>query len=446
MTAPATGAPTAPPDPTAARTATPGTSTAIEVTDLRVRFRRCRTDALAGVNLTVRQDETVALIGTNGAGKSTLLRSLVRLVEPVGGRITLGDTDVTAASRRELRTLRRDVGFVFQRFHLVPRLTAFHNVVHGAMGRRGTRCASPLTAPGEVRREAMRALERVGLADHADRRVDTLSGGQQQRVAVARMLMQRPRIVLADEPVASLDPSSANTVLELLTSVATEGVGQPHHPGSGLGIDLRDRGRARTGGGGAGHRGGRDGLLRPVLRRTDRGSRARPAGGAARAGGRPVLPSATVSRDAAGRVTAIDPDPGAPPYDPASDDMPTGSLLLVPAAVDLHLDNLVQRRRPRAGVTLEHAAVITALDAECTASGITTVCVAARCEHSPRKGIDIADALPPRRGRRGPGPVAELRLAHPRRTERLPRAVHLAGQRAGGRGGVGRRLRHPVLR
>src|SRR5690606_19264231 len=120
------------------------------------------------------------------------------------------------------------------------------------------------------------------------RRVDTLSGGQQQRVAVARMLMQRPRIVLADEPVTSLDPSSANTVLELLTSVATEGVGQPHHPGSGLGIDLRDRGRARTGGRGAGHRGGRDGLLRPVLRRTDRGSRARPAGGAARAGGDPV--------------------------------------------------------------------------------------------------------------------------------------------------------------
>ena len=108
--------------------------------------------------------------------------------------------------------------------------------------------------------------------------------------------------------------------------------------------------------------------------------------------GRPVLPSATVSLDAAGRVTAIDPDPGAPPYDPAPDDMPTGSLLLVPAAVDLHLDNLVQRRRPRAGVTLDHAAVITALDAECAASGIATVCVAARCEHSPRKGIDIADA------------------------------------------------------
>jgi phosphonate transport system ATP-binding protein len=195
---------------------------AIEVNDLRVRYRRTAAPALAGVHLRVQQGETVALIGTNGAGKSTLLRCLVRLIEPTSGTVTLAGTDVTAASRRSLRGIRRDVGFVFQRFHLIPRISVFHNVVHGAMGRHGTRCAWPLTSPRDVRREAMESLERVGLAGYADRRVDTLSGGQQQRVAIGRMLMQRPTIILADEPVASLDPASATTVMELMCSIAAE--------------------------------------------------------------------------------------------------------------------------------------------------------------------------------------------------------------------------------
>lgn len=118
----------------------------------------------------------MALIGTNGAGKSTLLRCLVRLIEPTSGTVALAGTDVTAAPKRALRGIRRDVGFVFQRFHLIPRLTVFHNVVHGAMGRHGTRCAWPLTSPADVRREAMESLEQVGLAGMAGQRVDTLSG------------------------------------------------------------------------------------------------------------------------------------------------------------------------------------------------------------------------------------------------------------------------------
>ncbi|WP_197373847.1 phosphonate ABC transporter ATP-binding protein [Mycolicibacterium baixiangningiae] len=199
-----------------------GTEVAIQVDDLQLRYRRADANVLAGVNLRVHQGETVALIGTNGAGKSTLLRCLVRLVEPTGGTVTLAGTDVTSVSKRAMRGIRRDIGFVFQRFHLLPRLTVMHNVIHGAMGRRGTRCAWPLTSPGEVRREAMESLERVGLASFADRRVETLSGGQQQRVAIARMLMQRPRMILADEPVASLDPASATAVMELLSSIAAE--------------------------------------------------------------------------------------------------------------------------------------------------------------------------------------------------------------------------------
>jgi phosphonate transport system ATP-binding protein len=195
---------------------------AIEVANLSVRYRRNTAVALSGVDLRVREGETVALIGTNGAGKSTLLRCLVRLVEPAEGTIIIGGTTVTGASRRALREIRQDVGFVFQRFHLIPRLTAFHNVVHGAMGRNGSLCAWPVTAPAEVRRDAMKCLERVGLVGYADRRVDSLSGGQQQRVAIARMLMQRPRIILADEPVASLDPLSSHAVMELMSSIAAE--------------------------------------------------------------------------------------------------------------------------------------------------------------------------------------------------------------------------------
>ncbi|MGH8998609.1 MAG: phosphonate ABC transporter ATP-binding protein [Acidimicrobiia bacterium] len=178
--------------------------------------------ALDGVDLRVGTGEVVALVGPNGAGKSTLLRCLVRLVEPTAGEVHLDGREVTGAGRGELRRIRAGVGFVFQRFHLVPRLSAFHNVIHGAMGREGVRAWWPLLSRAEVRDEAVACLGRVGLAAQATRRVDTLSGGQAQRVAVARMLMQRPRVILADEPVASLDPAAATGLMELLRSVAAE--------------------------------------------------------------------------------------------------------------------------------------------------------------------------------------------------------------------------------
>lgn len=204
------------------RVAAQGDAPAIDVANLRVRHRRNGADALSGLELRIEAGETVSLIGQNGAGKSTLLRCLVGLIEPAEGTIAISGRQVTGASRRSLRATRRDVGFIFQRFHLIPGLTAFHNVIQGAQGRLGSRCAFPLTSPDEARKEAMACLERVGLAGYASRRVDTLSGGQQQRVAVGRMLMQRPRIILADEPVASLDPVSAETVMELLGGIAVE--------------------------------------------------------------------------------------------------------------------------------------------------------------------------------------------------------------------------------
>lgn len=178
--------------------------------------------ALAGVDLTVGPGEVVALLGPNGSGKSTLFRCALRLVEPTAGRVVLCGIDVTEAGRRELRDARRHVGVVFQRFHLIGRLSAFHNVLLGALGHSRVREWWPCTASDAQRSAAMACLERVGLVELANQRADSLSGGQAQRVAIARMLMQGPSVVLADEPVASLDPAAAVSVMELLSGVARE--------------------------------------------------------------------------------------------------------------------------------------------------------------------------------------------------------------------------------
>lgn len=174
---------------------------------------------LRDVSLSVARGERVALIGPNGAGKSTLLRCLVRLVEPDEGDIALLGEPVRALDRRALRRLRSRVGFVFQRHNLVPRLSVLSNVIHGAQGRLGMRAWSHRLAPREVRIEAMACLDRVGLVDLATRRADRLSGGQSQRAAVARALMQRPAIILADEPAASLDPAAGEAVMALFTDL-----------------------------------------------------------------------------------------------------------------------------------------------------------------------------------------------------------------------------------
>lgn len=176
---------------------------------------------LSDVSLHVHAGQIVSLVGENGAGKSTLLRSLVRLREPTSGSVTIGSVEVTAIGRRKLRALRTRVGFIFQTFSLVERESAFRNVMNGALGR-SWRAMIPALAPAELREEVMECLERVGLAEFADRRVDTLSGGQRQRVAIARSLMQHPDLILADEPVSSLDPSAGSSVMQLLREVARE--------------------------------------------------------------------------------------------------------------------------------------------------------------------------------------------------------------------------------
>lgn len=179
--------------------------------------------ALDSVSLEVAPGEDVALLGPNGSGKSTLLRCAVGLERATAGKILVGETETTAARGGRLREVRRKVGFVFQNFNLVGNLSTFHNVLHGSLGRsRGPWYWYPATAPREERLRAMACLDRVGLEAFADRSAGHLSGGQKQRLAIARVLMQEPEMILADEPVASLDPKTGREVMDLLWELARE--------------------------------------------------------------------------------------------------------------------------------------------------------------------------------------------------------------------------------
>ncbi|MBK8160982.1 MAG: ATP-binding cassette domain-containing protein [Rhodospirillaceae bacterium] len=198
-----------------------GATAAIElnISNLRKSYQ-VTTTVLDGVSLVVPSGQAVALIGSNGAGKSTLLRCCLRLIEPSGGSIHLLGEDVRALDQGALRRLRAQIGFVFQRHNLVGQLSVLSNVLHGAQSRvSGPRGWFHFMAPSALRDEAMHCLDLVGLADFASRRADQLSGGQSQRVAIARTLMQRPRLMFADEPVASLDPSAGEEVMELFAEL-----------------------------------------------------------------------------------------------------------------------------------------------------------------------------------------------------------------------------------
>jgi phosphonate transport system ATP-binding protein len=182
------------------------------------------TQALKDVSFEVKDGEFLVIIGLSGSGKSTLLRCINRLIDPTGGKIFWDDQDITAASPAELLHIRRNIGMVFQQFNLVKRSSVMTNVLSGRLG-----YANPwlsmlgIWSPAD-RQRALKALERVGIADKASSRADALSGGQQQRVGIARALMQEPRIVLADEPVASLDPVLSHSILQYLEQLNKDGI------------------------------------------------------------------------------------------------------------------------------------------------------------------------------------------------------------------------------
>lgn len=182
------------------------------------------TVALKDVSFEVPDGEFLVVIGLSGSGKSTLLRCINRLIEPTEGKIYWNDIDITAASPAELREIRRHIGMVFQQFNLVKRSKVITNVLAGRLGYVNPWLSLLGIWPAEERRRALQALERVGIADKAYERADALSGGQQQRVGIARALMQEPRLILADEPVASLDPVLAHSILQYLEQLNKEGV------------------------------------------------------------------------------------------------------------------------------------------------------------------------------------------------------------------------------
>ena len=198
-----------------------GSGAAITVASLSKRFPN-GTLALDDVSFTVPQGQVLTLLGLSGSGKSTLLRHINGLHAPTSGSVNVLGTDVRANDKRGLRQMRRDIGFVFQQFGLVGRVTCMENVLQGALGRLFGPRIGVRSYPVAMRREALEHLERVGLLAQAFQRADTLSGGQMQRVAIARSLMQQPKIMLADEPVASLDPESSVQVLELIVRIARE--------------------------------------------------------------------------------------------------------------------------------------------------------------------------------------------------------------------------------
>src|SRR3984957_13686341 len=176
--------------------------------------------ALAGVSLSVQRGEMIALIGPSGSGKSTLLRSISGLI-PIDadeGSVEAFDLEVQAHGRvsDKVREARIRIGFIFQQFNLVARLSLFTNAALGSLGRIGFLRGLLGLWPAETKAATMAALARVGVADYAGQRSGTLSGGQQQRGAIARALVQKAKIILADEPVASLDPVAARRVMEIL--------------------------------------------------------------------------------------------------------------------------------------------------------------------------------------------------------------------------------------
>ena len=172
------------------------------------------THALQDITLEVKPKEFLVVIGLSGSGKSTLMRCINRLIEPTSGKVYIDDVEVTALNHEELRRLRRQIGMIFQQFNLVKRSSVLTNALSGRLGYLAPQWALINYFPRDVKLQAVENLKRVGIAEKAFTRADQLSGGQQQRVGIARALMQEPRLILADEPVASLDPATSHSVLK----------------------------------------------------------------------------------------------------------------------------------------------------------------------------------------------------------------------------------------
>ena len=192
----------------------------LTVTNLTRRFGK--NTAVDAVSFDVERPAMIGIIGRSGAGKSTLLRMLNRLTDASEGMIAFDGRDVTGLKGASKRAWQSDCAMIFQQFNLVPRMDVVSNVLHGTLNRRSTWSTMFNLYPEADIHRAINILDRLGIAEHAPKRAEALSGGQQQRVAIARALMQDPKIVLADEPIASLDPMNAQVVMDDLRRIHEE--------------------------------------------------------------------------------------------------------------------------------------------------------------------------------------------------------------------------------
>jgi phosphonate transport system ATP-binding protein len=180
------------------------------------------THALKGVSFDIYKGEFVVIIGLSGSGKSTLLRCINRLISQSEGSIEFKGVKLENSNKKELRNVRREIGMIFQHYNLIDRLTVMQNVLHGRLGYMNNFCGIFDLYSQDDRIKAMQILERVGLENEVLKRADQLSGGQKQRVAISRAMAQNPSLMLADEPIASLDPMSSGIVMDYLHNICTE--------------------------------------------------------------------------------------------------------------------------------------------------------------------------------------------------------------------------------
>lgn len=178
--------------------------------------------ALAEIDLEIDGPQVVMVIGSSGAGKSTLIRCINRLIEPTTGSVILNEVEITTLGKNGLRKARRRMGMIFQEYNLVDRLTVMENVLSGRLGYVSFWQAYRRNYPPDDVSAAYELLDRVGLMDNCNSRADALSGGQRQRVGIARALMQRPDLLLVDEPTASLDPKTSRQIMRLVVELAKE--------------------------------------------------------------------------------------------------------------------------------------------------------------------------------------------------------------------------------
>ena len=209
----------------------------ISVQDIYVTYDK-RTPALRGVSLDFYDGEFIGIIGLSGSGKSTLLKTLNGLVSPTKGKVLVDDKEVSRLKGKELRSLRRGIGFVFQEFNLVDRSSVLENVLIGRLGYQSSFKSFFGVFQEEDYRLAQEALETVGLKEKTFERGDQLSGGQKQRVAIAKTLAQEPRMILGDEPVASLDQNSGKVVMDTFQRIQEK-------YGISIIVNLHDVGLAR---------------------------------------------------------------------------------------------------------------------------------------------------------------------------------------------------------